>query len=149
VHVTLENETDTLEFMRLPKPEKETSTKTTGRSSPLGATVTATGVNFSVFSRKATSIELFVFEREDDARPAPVIHIDSVTNRTYHYWHVFVPGAQAGQIYRGGNPRRRWIDIALESPLEIVEWQKTPTISGRTYRVEARSVVMLFRTLDA
>jgi glycogen operon protein len=99
VHVTLENETDTLEFTRSPKPEKETSTKTTGLSSPLGATVTANGVNFSVFSRKATSIELLVFEREDDARPARVIHIDSVTNRTYHYWHVFVPGAQAGQIY--------------------------------------------------
>ena len=28
-----------------------------------------------------------------------VIDIDSVTNRTYHYWHVFVPEAQAGQIY--------------------------------------------------
>jgi pullulanase/glycogen debranching enzyme len=39
------------------------------------------------------------FEREDDAKPARVIDIDSVTNRTYHYWHVFVPEAQAGQIY--------------------------------------------------
>jgi len=66
---TLENETDTLDFTRSPKPEKETSTKTTGLSSPLGATVTANGVNFSVFSRRATSIELLFFEREDDARP--------------------------------------------------------------------------------
>ena len=33
------------------------------------------------------------------AKPARVIDIDSVTNRTYHYWHVFVPEAQAGQIY--------------------------------------------------
>jgi glycogen operon protein len=28
-----------------------------------------------------------------------VINIDPSTSRTYHYWHVFVPGVQAGQIY--------------------------------------------------
>jgi glycogen operon protein len=28
-----------------------------------------------------------------------VIRIDPSTNRTYHYWHVFVPGVKAGQIY--------------------------------------------------
>jgi glycogen operon protein len=50
---------------------------------------------------------------------------------------------------RGGNPWRRWIDTGFESPLDIVEWQTAPAISGQTYRVEARSVVMLFRTLDA
>jgi glycogen operon protein len=61
--------------------------------------VRADGVNFSVYSRNASSIELLFFEREDDAKPARVIDIDSVTNRTYHYWHVFVPEAQAGQIY--------------------------------------------------
>jgi isoamylase len=70
-----------------------------GRSSPLGATVTEEGVNFSVFSRSATGMELLLFDREDDGRPARVIHIDPATNRTYHYWHVFVPGVQSGQIY--------------------------------------------------
>ncbi len=70
-----------------------------GRSSPLGATVVDGGVNFSVFSRSATGMELLFFDREDDARPARVIRIDPATNRTYHYWHVFVPGVQLGQIY--------------------------------------------------
>ena len=28
-----------------------------------------------------------------------MIPIDPVTNRTYHYWHVFVPGVPPGQIY--------------------------------------------------
>ncbi len=28
-----------------------------------------------------------------------MISIDPATNRTYHYWHVFVPGVKAGQIY--------------------------------------------------
>ena len=99
MRVAFENETETLELTRSPGAEREAVGKTNGQSSPLGATVRADGVNFSVYSRNASSIELLFFEREDDAKPARVIDIDSVTNRTYHYWHVFVPEAQAGQIY--------------------------------------------------
>ena len=99
MHVALENETDTLELARSPEIEREAVRKTAGQSSPLGATVRANGVNFSVYSRNASSIELLFFEREDDGKPERVIVIDPVTNRTYHYWHVFVPEALAGQIY--------------------------------------------------
>src|SRR5260370_9189841 len=70
-----------------------------GRSYTLGATICPDGVNFSVFSRVASAVELLLFDREDDARPARVIPIDPATNRTYHYWHVFVPGVRPGQIY--------------------------------------------------
>ena len=70
-----------------------------GDSAPLGATPWPGGVNFSLFSRHASSVELLFFDREDDARPARVIRLDPSTNRTYHYWHVFVPGARPGQIY--------------------------------------------------
>ena len=70
-----------------------------GQSAPLGATVCHDGVNFSLFSRKASSVELLFFDRENDARPALVININPSTNRTYHYWHVFVPAAVPGQIY--------------------------------------------------
>jgi isoamylase len=73
--------------------------ESTGRSSPLGATVVPGGVNFSVFSRGAVTVELLLFDREDDPRPTRVIPIDSASNRTYHYWHVFVPGLQPGQLY--------------------------------------------------
>lgn len=72
---------------------------TKGRSSPLGATVSREGVNFSVYSKHATGVELLLFDRADDARPSSVIRIDPAMNRTYHYWHVFVPGVKAGQIY--------------------------------------------------
>ena len=72
---------------------------TKGRSSPLGATVSREGANFNVYSKHATGIELLFFDRIDDARPSRVIRIDPATNRTYHYWHVFVPGVKAGQIY--------------------------------------------------
>ena len=41
-------------------------------------------------------------------------------------------------------PWRRWIDTALESPCDIVEWDLAPAISGRVYRMEARSVAMLY-----
>ena len=70
-----------------------------GRSFPIGATLADGGANFSVFSRNAAAIELLFFDRVDDARPSRVIPIDPCLNRTYHYWHQFVPGVQAGQIY--------------------------------------------------
>jgi len=68
------------------------------RSSPLGSTIYKNGVNFSIFSRAATGMELLLFDHEDDARPERIIPIDPST-RTYHYWHIFVPGLQSGQIY--------------------------------------------------
>ena len=71
----------------------------TGCSSPLGATVFPEGVNFSVFSRNASGVELLLFDREDDARPTRVLAIDPAKNRTYHYWHVFVAGVKPGQLY--------------------------------------------------
>src|SRR5258705_7950087 len=72
---------------------------TAGASNPLGATITADGVNFSVFSKHATGIDLLLFDRVDDARPARVVHLDPAAHRSYHYWHVFVPGLKAGQVY--------------------------------------------------
>lgn len=69
-----------------------------GESHPLGATVRGDGVNFSLFSRTATGVELLLFDR-DDVRPSRIIPLDPLLNHTYHYWHVMVPGITAGQIY--------------------------------------------------
>ncbi len=71
----------------------------TGQSCPLGATVADRGVNFSIYSRTATGVELLFFDHEDAASPSHVVPFDPVTNRTYHYWHTFVPGVKAGQLY--------------------------------------------------
>jgi isoamylase len=71
----------------------------TGHSAPLGATVTKDGTNFSVFSRHATGVELLLFEQDDAPNPSRVIRLNPYSNRTYFYWHVFVPDARAGQIY--------------------------------------------------
>jgi glycogen operon protein len=70
-----------------------------GASVPIGATVSPAGVNFCVFSRNATAVELLLFDTAEDSRPAQALRIDPVTHRTYHYWHVFVPGVRSGQIY--------------------------------------------------
>ena len=77
-----------------------------GSSSPLGATCYGEGVNFSVFSRHATGVELLLFDSVDEERPARVIRLDPVANRMYHYWHTFVPGLEPGQIfgYRAEGP---------------------------------------------
>ena len=41
-----------------------------------------------------------LFDRVDaGAHVARVIRIDPAANRTYHYWHVFVPGVTPGQLY--------------------------------------------------
>ncbi len=70
-----------------------------GGSSPLGATPSPDGVNFSVFSRHATGVELLLFDGVDDTKAASVVRLDPSANRTYFYWHVFVPSVRPGQLY--------------------------------------------------
>jgi isoamylase len=70
-----------------------------GGSSPLGATPSPDGVNFSVFSRHATGVELLLFDGVDDTKATSVVRLDPAANRTYYYWHVFVPNVRPGQLY--------------------------------------------------
>src|SRR5690349_9410517 len=70
-----------------------------GDVAPLGASVQPGGVNFSVFSKDASLIELLLFDHPNSPRATRVIPLDAARHRTYHYWHVFVPGIGPGQIY--------------------------------------------------
>jgi len=70
-----------------------------GKSHPLGSTLQCSGVNFSVYSKNCTSMELLLFNQVSDPLPAQVITLDPIHNKSYHYWHVFVPGLKAGQLY--------------------------------------------------
>ncbi len=70
-----------------------------GRPAPLGATVTGEGVNFSIYSTNATGIEFLLFDRYDQDTPSQVFSLSPEVNRTYYYWHHFVPGLKAGAIY--------------------------------------------------
>ncbi|TWU05150.1 Glycogen debranching enzyme [Symmachiella macrocystis] len=66
-------------------------------------------------------------------------------NSSYHlifnsYWEPLefeLPAASNGM------PWQRWIDTSRSSPEDISEWPDLPPVSGNTYRVEPRSVVVL------
>ena len=62
------------------------------RSRPTGST--------SASSRRAPRlIELLLFDDAERRRPSRVVRARPAAHRTYHYWHVFVPGLQPGQVY--------------------------------------------------
>jgi isoamylase len=71
----------------------------TGVSAPLGSSVQPGGVNFSVFSKNATRIELLLFDDRNAATPSAIIPLDPNRHRSYHYWHVFMRNLEPGQIY--------------------------------------------------
>jgi hypothetical protein len=71
---------------------------THGSSFPLGATLSKDGVNFSLFAKGATGVELLLFDRADSGAPSRSVVLDPERHRSYHYWHTFVP-ASPGQIY--------------------------------------------------
>jgi glycogen operon protein len=81
------------------KPLTTTPDILAGRHIPLGATVYPDGVNFCVFSKNCVTLELVLFDRPEDAQPSRVIRLDSQRHRTFYYWHVFVKGLRAGQLY--------------------------------------------------
>jgi glycogen operon protein len=44
-------------------------------------------------------MELLLFDRADDPEHVLTIPFDPEKNRTFHYWHIFVPGLRPGQLY--------------------------------------------------
>ncbi|MEO6287624.1 MAG: glycogen debranching protein GlgX [Dyadobacter sp.] len=67
-----------------------------GEPYPLGATWDGEGINFAIFSENADSIELCLFEPENEQDEYIKIKIEEVT---HHIWHVYVPGLKPGQLY--------------------------------------------------
>jgi glycogen operon protein len=70
-----------------------------GLSFPIGPRLRRDGANFSIYSKHAEEMELLLFDDATSTRPSQVIRLSPETQRTYHYWHIFVPGLRAGQIY--------------------------------------------------
>ncbi|AKS14826.1 glycogen debranching protein GlgX [Xanthomonas campestris] len=65
-----------------------------GRPNPLGATWDGLGVNFALYSRNATRVELCLFDergREQERIPLP--------EYTDEVWHGYLPDARPGQLY--------------------------------------------------
>jgi glycogen operon protein len=66
---------------------------------PLGATVDDGGVNFALFSEEARGVELLLFDAHNDATPVATIPFDPNVNRSFHFWHMYIHGLQAGYHY--------------------------------------------------
>jgi len=114
------------------------TTQSKSQSSPLGSTIRDGGVNFSIFSRSATGMELLLFDHEDDARPERIIPIDP-SHRTYHYWHTFVPGLQSGQIYgyRAYGPYDPAIGMRFDSSKVLLDPYGRSVVVPKNYGREA------------
>jgi glycogen operon protein len=61
-----------------------------GSRFPSGATLVSGGVNFCVFCRHATEVELLLYAGPDSPEPFQVISLAPESNRTFFYWHVLV-----------------------------------------------------------
>ena len=81
-----------------------------GSPHPFGSTVESEGVNFSLYSSSATSVQLLIFTKPDDLEPAKVIPLDSSNNRSFNIWHAFIEGVKPGMgyAYRVDGPREPW-----------------------------------------
>jgi len=54
-----------------------------------------------------------------------------------------LPALSGGQLWR------RWVDTSRDTPEDIVAWHTAPSLSRNEYRVESRSVVVLFADGDS
>src|SRR3990172_8667219 len=70
-----------------------------GSRFPPGATALADGVNFCVFSRHATRVELLLYAEASSAEPFQVVALSPDPNRSFSFWHVFVEGLPVGTWY--------------------------------------------------
>jgi glycogen operon protein len=116
-----------------------------GKPLPLGATITADGVNFSVFSRHATSIILVLFEK-DNPEPLAEIVLDPSTNRTGDIWHIHLAGGDSSvrYSYRAEGPfdtkkKGHWFkkeQLLLDPYANAIEggeiWGQTPSGNWRS-----------------
>ena len=77
---------------------------------PYGASHTARGINFSIFSKSATATSLVLF-KSGISEPVAEIGLDPLVNRTGQVWHIEVVGA-------GEDIRYGWRMDGPDSPKE-------------------------------
>lgn len=70
-----------------------------GSPYPMGAKLKHDGVNFSIFSRHATSVELLIYSSADSLEPIQVIHLENDIHKTFYSWHVHLHELPPGIWY--------------------------------------------------
>lgn len=110
-----------------------------GQSFPLGATVYPDGVNFSIFSKNSTAMELLLFDDVDNATPARVIPLDPKQHRTFYYWHIFVEGMTSGQVYayRAYGPHEPHNGMRFDGDKVLLDPYARGVAVGKNYSREA------------
>lgn len=61
-----------------------------GSRFPVGASVVPGGVNFCIFCRHATRLELLLYASAGSPEPFQIVPLSSEGNRTFYFWHVLV-----------------------------------------------------------
>jgi isoamylase len=123
-------------------PAQPKLTVSAGVYQPLGATVQTSGVNFAVFSPRATRVWLRLYRAAADAEPIAELELDSVAHRTFGYWHVFVAGARAGWLYtwRAAGPDEPEAGLRFDATRELLDpwarlvsdakWNRAAAVAG-------------------
>jgi glycogen operon protein len=96
------------------------------------------GVNFAVYSPRATRVWLRLYRGAKDAEPAMEIELDPATHRTFGFWHVFVVGARAGWLYtwRADGPEEPAAGLRFDARRELLDpWARL--VSDAVWRREA------------
>ena len=111
-----------------------------GAWQPLGATAAADGVNFAVFSPRATRVWLRLYGAPADAAPLTEIELDAAAHRTYGFWHVFVAGARAGWLYtwRADGPNEPKEGLRFDARRELLDPWARLVSHARWRRAAAR-----------
>jgi isoamylase len=84
--------------MKTPRPKQRDRTSVDseradvreGSPLPVGTQKSGKGINFALFSRHATGVQLELFDHPEDPAPARVIDLDPARHRTGDVWHVSV-----------------------------------------------------------
>ncbi len=66
---------------------------------PYGAITHDGGVQFVVFSRRATAMRVLLYNSPADPEPAEIVDFDPDLNRWGDIWSIFIPGVGPGQLY--------------------------------------------------
>ncbi|MBP0591494.1 glycogen debranching protein GlgX [Paraburkholderia sp. LEh10] len=126
-----------------------------GSRFPPGATVMPGGVNFCVFCRHATSVELLLYATPDSPEPFQTVTLTSEHNRAFFYWHVFVENLPAHICYtwrvdgphdaqRTGLPsdaRRELLDPFARAVSDVLWKRRTAIESPQTRHAGHRAIV--------
>ncbi|MGZ8136213.1 MAG: glycogen debranching protein GlgX [Methylococcaceae bacterium] len=95
-----------------------------GNSYPSGSKPNAGGVNFSIFSRHATHVELLLFETSDSDEPFQIIVLQEDINRTFFSWHIYVCKLPIGTWYTwrmDGPNKQREFGFSFDKDKQLID----------------------------